>query len=773
MQAVSVVICAYTEKRWDALLRAVESVQKQSYPAAEIVVVIDHNPALFERAQAHFGGAIQLIENTEKQGLSGARNTGIAAAHGEVLAFMDEDAAAAENWLADLMKEYEDERVLGVGGAILPDWQSSRPRWFPEEFDWVVGCTYRGMPESKAPVRNLIGCNMSFRRVAFTIAGGFPDGIGRIGTRPLGCEETEFSIRAVQQFKGSQLLYQPQASVLHTVPAIRANLQYFMSRCFSEGQSKASISRMVGRTKSLASEWTYTRKTLPAGVVRGVKDAFTGDLTGLGRAGAIFLGLALTGIGFVHGSLFGKPVSPATRPEPVPAEFQPARVIDLEIGAPLPVIHSQDSQTGQTYRRAVCLVRLHTSPLAMLELQIPGESLAPEASAAQIWEALSVQINDHLKADGLPPIPELTAAGLPADKTPACQISQAQALAQAPLASVVVATHERLDTLIPVLDTLLEQDYPGPYEIILVDNAPRSNTTADYIHNRFGAGAGARVRYVRDDLPGLAVAHNRGLLEVKGEIVAFTDDDVLVDPSWLSRLAAPFMQDERVACVTGMILPVELETPAQGWVEQFGFSKGYARRVFDLKNNRAPGLLYPYTAGVFGSGANMAFRTAVLCRLGGFDPALGAGSPALGGDDLAAFFEIVAAGYRLVYEPGAFLYHRHRREYAGLLRQAFGYGVGLSAYLTKIVVDHPLRLFDLALKTPAGLIYLFSPKSTKNQKKHSDYPQELSTLERKGFFKGPFYYLRSRWRYRQARQVSVTLAKTPTQTTRPATPQVS
>jgi GT2 family glycosyltransferase len=234
-------------------------------------------------------------------------------------------------------------------------------------------------------------------------------------------------------------------------------------------------------------------------------------------------------------------------------------------------------------------------------------------------------------------------------------------------------------------------------------------------------------------------------LEVKSPFVAFTDDDVVVDEYWLSALMRGFSAAPNVACVTGMIYPAEMETPPQEWIEQYwGLGKGYTRRNFDRSVNRLKSPLYPYTAGSFGSGANMAFKTSVLRELGGFDPALGAGSLALGGDDLAAFFQIVANGYQLVYEPGAVVHHWHRRDYAGLRRQAYGYGAGLTAYLMKVLIDKPIRIFDFALRLPAGLIYAFSPRSPKNKRKQTNYPKELTNIERSGMLHGPWAYLRSR-----------------------------
>jgi glycosyltransferase involved in cell wall biosynthesis len=298
---ISVIICAYTEARWGDLVAAVQGIKAQSTPAAELIIVIDHNPVLLKRAQAEFEGAT-VIPNEQQRGLSGARNSGIVRAHGEIVAFIDEDAIPDPDWLARLATHFTNQMVIGAGGAIRPLWLTERPKWFPNEFGWVVGCTYTGMPTHVADVRNLIGCNMAFRRVAFAEVGVFVDGIGRVGTRPLGCEETELCIRIRQKMPAMRFVFDPTASVDHRVPGVRARLRYFVERCYAEGLSKALISRYVGRQDALSSERDYTLKTLPLGVWRGVRDALTGDVWGLGRAGAIILGFACTVLGYVAGT---------------------------------------------------------------------------------------------------------------------------------------------------------------------------------------------------------------------------------------------------------------------------------------------------------------------------------------------------------------------------------------------------------------------------------------------------------------------------------------
>lgn len=298
---ITVIVCAYTENRWEDQLAAVASLHAQTIPVSQIILSIDHNPALFERTKVQFPD-LTVVENQEKRGLSGARNTAIAAATGDVIAFMDEDAVADPTWLEGLLADFTDEEVLGVGGAIIPWWIANEPVWFPSEFNWVVGCTYKGMPESTSMVRNLIGCNMAFRSHVFHQAGGFRSEIGRVGTYPAGCEETELCIRARQLNPTGKFLYEPNARVHHRVPAARANLKYFTSRCYAEGLSKALVSQLVGVQDGLASERSYTFRTLPQGVIRGFGDGFLrGKWAGIQRAGAIIFGLGYTTVGYLVG----------------------------------------------------------------------------------------------------------------------------------------------------------------------------------------------------------------------------------------------------------------------------------------------------------------------------------------------------------------------------------------------------------------------------------------------------------------------------------------
>ena len=319
---VSVIIAAFTMQRWDNLLAAIDSVRCQTLAPRELIVCIDHNRLLLERIRQHVVGLadIQVVENRWPRGVSGARNTGVGESSGAVCAFLDDDAVAEPDWLATLVRAYAEPDTLGVGGGIEPLWQQGRPPWFPEEFDWVVGCSYRGLPTSVASTRNLIGANMSFRRHVLEELGGFRVDTGRVGEfPPVGCEDTEVCIRARHRWPRGRFMYDPQARVRHSVPRSRGSWSYFLSRCYSEGASKAHLARLFGLADSLSLERTYVIHTLPVGVGRGVLDSLRQrQIGGVSRGAAIAAGLVSAAMGFAVG---------ATRNSPPPTIAMPVEVV--------------------------------------------------------------------------------------------------------------------------------------------------------------------------------------------------------------------------------------------------------------------------------------------------------------------------------------------------------------------------------------------------------------------------------------------------------------
>ncbi|MFK4227589.1 glycosyltransferase family 2 protein [Streptomyces sp. NPDC019890] len=311
--SLSVVICAYTLDRWEDIRAAIGSVRAQERAADEIVLVIDHCEELYEQATASLPG-VRVVPNRERKGLSGARNTGVAAALGDVVAFLDDDAAADPDWTDRMLERYEDPRVVGVGGLVRPWWVTRRPQWFPPEFDWVVGCSYRGLPVRTAPVRNFIGANMSFRRAEVVSAGGFRTDLGRVGTRPLGCEETELCLRIAARRPDAVLLYEPGAAVRHRVPGTRTTWAYFRSRCYAEGLSKALVARHSGSRAALSSERTYLRSTVPRAFARALRP---GRPDALRTLAALSAGVCATVAGYAVGRIHSlSSGSAAHRPPP-------------------------------------------------------------------------------------------------------------------------------------------------------------------------------------------------------------------------------------------------------------------------------------------------------------------------------------------------------------------------------------------------------------------------------------------------------------------------
>lgn len=301
-QTVSVIICAYTLDRWADICDAVSSVVAQRLPVREIIIVVDHNPELMFRLRAEFPRHC-VVPNREAPGLSGARNTGVRKAQGSLLAFLDDDAVAAPDWVAGMLKHFANPFVFGVTTRVIPLWQGRRPPWFPDEFLWVTGCTHNGL--RAGPVRNLSGGSMCMSRDVFDRVGGFNCDLGRNQERlPLGCEETEICIRAANAIPNAEFRYDPDVVTAHKVRGKRLTWRYFVMRCYAEGLSKAQIVEISGAAARLSTERSYVVRTLRRGFLRGVADGcFRLDPHGFNRSFAIVVGLISTVAGYVVGTL--------------------------------------------------------------------------------------------------------------------------------------------------------------------------------------------------------------------------------------------------------------------------------------------------------------------------------------------------------------------------------------------------------------------------------------------------------------------------------------
>jgi len=337
---------------------------------------------------------------------------------------------------------------------------------------------------------------------------------------------------------------------------------------------------------------------------------------------------------------------------------------------------------------------------------------------------------------------------------------------QLPHISVVVATiGERLEEIKGCLESLSLQEYPR-FDVILVDNRPTIPQT-DALS--LLAQQWSFVELVHEPSPGASAARNCGIARATGEIVAFTDDDVVVGSDWLVCIGTEFARDPHLDVLTGLILPSELETPAQIWFENYygGFAAQRRFSPVTLSSQRPRGgrigvrddenrLLETvplYGVGAFGAGANTAYRATTIRRIGGFDEALGPGTPARGGEDLAVLMKVLWQGGRVRYQPESYVLHQHRRDYEGLLYQLEGYGLGFTAVLTSLVISDPRHLLAIATNFLASLRSLvlkflgnFRGRNRATDETHDvrHFPSELARREYRGYFKGPGAYLKSR-----------------------------
>lgn len=441
-------------------------------------------------------------------------------------------------------------------------------------------------------------------------------------------------------------------------------------------------------------------------------------------------------------------MSPADVAEPRSPEFAPVRMDEVELSAPLPALSPGSTRSGEAFAASLCVVRLHGEPLGLVEVRLPPGGLAANDLAARIEAELGDRVARHLREDGLPPA-EVRAGGIAESDTPLCVARRSDLLDPRPSLSVVICTRNRPDSVRTTLRSILACDYPASHwEAIVVDNATEADASVGSIGAEFEGPV--EVSVVHEPEPGLSNARNRGLRAAKNEIVVFADDDVEVDRNWLIALIAPFGRGEKVGATSGLTLPGALETPAQRWTEGFGGRvRPLAIHTFDLENPPPDKPLFPFTVGDLGAGRNMAFRRDLLVDLGGFDPALGPGTVAHDGDDIEALFRVLISGHTVVHDPAAIVWHAHPERYEELEDRVWGYGIGLTACLTKALMVRPGLLVDLMRKLPRGLAFALSPKSEKNVGRQGDFPRSLVRRELLGMAYGPIAYTRSRMRQRR------------------------
>lgn len=410
-------------------------------------------------------------------------------------------------------------------------------------------------------------------------------------------------------------------------------------------------------------------------------------------------------------------------------------VVDLDVSV---VPRSPDGgRAGNGERDCLLLVRLHGEPLAVVHVGCDLASAGEDELAIALWHQTGAEIRRHVARFRCAATPADSGALVGGLRSPTSGCPGGRTVDGGASVAVILCTVGREERLARCVRSLLAQRGPD-VELVVVDNRPESGEVL-----RTLAAIGLddpRVRYVPEHRVGLSVARNRGVSETAADLVAFTDDDVIADPSWLRWLVAPFA-DPSVTATSGMVLPLELRTKAQKRFEQFGgFFKGVERRSYDLQTGRAQQrLLYPFLGDVFGSGNSMAFRRADLIAAGGFDPALGTGSPAGGGEDMYALSTAILRGGRIVYEPRALCWHEHRCDDEALRRQVFSYGTGFTATMTKALADTPRFYLAVARAVPHALALARRRRAEVGGAAEA-FPQELTREHRRGLVRGPLRY---------------------------------
>ncbi len=397
--------------------------------------------------------------------------------------------------------------------------------------------------------------------------------------------------------------------------------------------------------------------------------------------------------------------------------------------------------------QALVLVRVFSEPVAMLAETLPAGGMRPGELARAIVRECGPQLRDRFTECGLTWDGELPLDGLRPPRTPGFVASRERVMRDGPQMTIAVCTRDRPDRLATLLASLRAQEYPR-MRILVVDNAPPDDQARQVVLAA-GREPGPDLEYVVEPRPGLSWARNRAIEAADGEVIAFADDDERCDRWWAAELARGFVEVPAADAVAGIIVPGELVTESQALFEAYSGvrrGRGFTRAVFSPATASQQSPLYPLPP--FGAGGNMAFRRGALARIGGFDNALGAGTVTQGGEDTAALSMLLLAGGTVVYQPSAIVHHYHRRDYAALRRQLTGYGRGLTAFYTGLLVRRPGYAAELVRLAGQAGRYQLSRRGQRLDELGEDYPRDLLRASRIGLLQGPFSYA-SAWVHAQ------------------------
>ena len=670
----SVVICAYTLDRWNTLARAVASCAEQTRPPDEVILVIDYNDDLFQRALVEFPH-VEVIANSMSKGLSGARNTGVRAARGEIIVFLDDDAWGEERWLEELLEPFNDPTVAGCGGWIVPEWQGGRPPWFPETFLWIMGCSYDGLPRSGATIRNPIGANMALRRRVFDLVGGFSAGLGRIGAVPLGCEETELCIRYGINHSRERFVMVREAVVFHSVPPSRTSWDYFFRRCWSEGLSKAAVASLVGGGAGLSAERSHLAKALPRELLSSVVELRRQPSQVARRLLGIVGGSVVTVAGFLWGSV-------AVRRQPITppgSELEGAEVLDA----------------SERRWREISVVRVDLDALPG-EIRIPLECddrvWLGVARGRQVVDRRDVTSQDHVISRAQ--LEEIASRVGPSTSG----FPDVSDELLPPISIVVPTIAKDVAELCRSIEMLSTLDYPQ-FEVIIVDNRVGVPDRRFLSQEHLGNVVGGVRRH--------PWAFRRRGIVVFVRPVSTSSPSPTTTWRWTTRGYAPRRtvalkpRDRRPRWSRTARASGDASHNSGSRSTSADSSSSFELRIANLKHHLPDDPSSPINRAGTPRVATWRCVRRRFDAVGGFRLSLGTGTPAMGGEDLEMFMAVATRGGTIAFEPSALVHHIHRSTEEQFLAQTRGYGVGLTAAYVSLIVHDPRHLVPVADAFPA------------------------------------------------------------------------
>jgi glycosyltransferase involved in cell wall biosynthesis len=420
------------------------------------------------------------------------------------------------------------------------------------------------------------------------------------------------------------------------------------------------------------------------------------------------------------------------------------QVVDIDLARPVPRLPA-NGDAIRAWGGAWILLRIFDEPVGSMLLPFEQEDavIEPEDVVNSIPPAVAETIRDRLREAG---VTVGQGQGLPVEGcepvyTPHHLLRRQKAVESGPAVTAIICTRNEPRGLARCLESLQAQSYPRT-TLLVVDNASSSDASRRAVEASSGP---FDTKYAFEAAPGLSNARNRAIREISTDLVAWIDDDEIADPHWLTELVAGFVHNRDAAAVCGVIVPAELATLPQYWFEEYGGhskGRGFIPAVFSPATRHLHNPLFPLPP--FGTGANMSMTRTTLIKLGGFDPALGAGAPTFGAEDTKALSEVLLAGGKVLYQPSAVTRHFHRRDYEAFARQLSGYGTALTAFYTSLVWDHPNLLPALLRLMPRALRQFRDPKGPRLGSITATFPKEALLEHRRGMVRGPAKYARAR-----------------------------